>query len=101
MKLYKSAEKHFNAALTSAKHFQFDDLLSHIYTSISDLYLNKGDYEKCIEWSLIGINYTCRHNICVYNYILANINLKQYDSCDIMFEKYLNEDIQNKEGDYL
>ncbi|MDU0323332.1 transcriptional regulator [Clostridium butyricum] len=96
LKLYKSAEKHFKAALTSAKHFQFDDLLSHIYTSISDLYLNKGDYEKCIEWSLIGMNYTCRHNICVYNYILAKINLKQYDSCDIMFKKYLNEDIQNK-----
>lgn len=98
LKIYKSAEKHFKAALSSAKHFEFEDLLAHVYTSISDLYLTKGDYEKCIEWSLIGMKSTCRHNICVYNYTLANINLKQYDKCDVMFEKYLNKDTQDKFG---
>lgn len=96
MKIYDSAKKHFNAALTSAKYYDIEALLVHIYTSISDLYLNKGNYEKCIECSLLGINLPCRHNICVYNYILANINLKQYDKCDIMFEKYLYKDCNNK-----
>ena len=96
LKIYKSAEKHFKVALTSAKHFEFDTLLSHIYTCISDLYLNKGDYEKCIEWSLVSMKYKCKNNVSVYNYVLANIHLKQYDKCNLMFEKYLNRDIQNK-----
>lgn len=96
MKIYDSAKKHFNAALTSAKHYDMENLLPHIYTSISDLYLNKGDYEKCIEWSLLGMVLPCCHNICVYNYILANINLKQYDKCDEMFEKYLYRDSHTK-----
>ena len=96
LKMYKSAEKHFKAAISSAKHFEFNDLLAHIYTSISDLYLSKGDYEKCIEWSLKSMQYTCRHNIAVYNYIMANIYLKQYDNCNVMFEKYLNKDTLDK-----
>lgn len=96
LKIYNSAKNHFKAALTSAKHFNIELLVSHIYASISDFYLKKGDYKKCVEWSILGMNYTCRYNICVYNYILANIELKQYDKCDVMFDKYLNKDIQNK-----
>ena len=96
LKIYESAKIHFKAALNSAKHFEMDELLAHIYTSISDFYLNKGDYEKCIEWCLLGMKYPCKNRICIYNYILANIHLKQYDKCDEMFEKHLNKSSNNK-----
>jgi hypothetical protein len=41
LKIYESAEKHFHAGLMSAKHFNMDKLLWHLYTNLSNCYLSK------------------------------------------------------------
>lgn len=93
LKIYESSEKHFNAALMSAKHFNMNILLVKLYTNLSDTYLSKGDYENCTKWSKLAIenNHEDTIHACDYNYISACIKLGKLDECNIIFDKYLNE----------
>ena len=94
LNIYEISEKHFNAALMSAKHFNMDMLLVKLYTNLSDAYLSKGDYEKCVKWSKLAIEINHENTIyaCDYNYVSACLRLGKLDECNIIFDKYLNEE---------
>lgn len=97
LKIYESSEKHFNAALMSAKHFNMDILLVKLYTNLSDTYLSKGDYKNCLKWSKLAIESNHENTICAcdYNYVSACIKLGKLDECDIIFHKYLTEEYES------
>lgn len=91
LKIYESADKHFKAALMSAKHFDMDKLLWHLYTNISDSYLNNGKYEECIKWSKLAIEINYNNILPVYNYVSACIKSNKIDECNIIFNEYLTD----------
>lgn len=91
LKIYESAEKHFEAALMSAKHFDMDKLLWHLYTNISDSYLTKGNYEESIKWSKLAIEINYNNILPVYNYVSACIKANKINECNIIFNEYLTD----------
>lgn len=91
LKIYESAEKHFEAALMSAKHFYMDKLLWHLYTNISDSYLTKGNYEESIKWSKLAIEINYNNILPVYNYVSACIKANKINECNIIFNEYLTD----------
>lgn len=91
LKIYESAEKHFKAALMSAKHFDMDKLLWHLYTNISDSYLTKGKYEDSMKWSKLAIEINYNNILPVYNYVSACIKVNKIDECNIIFSEYLTD----------
>ncbi|AGF57329.1 transcriptional regulator with XRE-family HTH domain [Clostridium saccharoperbutylacetonicum] len=95
LKIYENAEKHFKAALMSAKHFNMDKLLWHLYTNLSDCYLSKGDYESCIKWSRLAMESSYKNILCAYNYISACIKLNRLDECDVIFDIYLSDEYKS------
>lgn len=92
LQMYESSEKHFNAGLMSAKHFDMVKLFWHLYNNLSDLYLLKGDYKKSIKWSKLAMECNYENLACVYNYISACIRLNNLDECKVIFDKYLSEE---------
>jgi len=95
LKMYENSEKHFDAALMSAKHFDMDKLFWHLYTNLSDLYLSKGSYEESIKWSKLALETKYSDFLPVYNYVSACIKLKKIDECNKIFDKYLNEQYES------
>jgi transcriptional regulator with XRE-family HTH domain len=91
LKIYESADKHFQAALMSAKHFDMYKLLWHLYTNISDSYLTKGKYEESIKWSKLAIEINYNNILPVYNYVSACIKANKIDECNIIFNEYLTD----------
>ncbi|MDR3594457.1 helix-turn-helix transcriptional regulator [Clostridium sp.] len=91
LKIYESAEKHFHAGLMSAKHFNMDKLLWHLYTNLSDCYLSKGNYEECLKWSKLAMESNYKNILCAYNYLSACIKLNKFDECNVIFDRYLGE----------
>lgn len=89
LKIYENSEKHFNAALMSAKHFNMNKLLSHVYTNLSDLYFCKGDYIESTKWSKLALETEYKNIVSVYNYTCACIKLGKIAECDKIFDKYL------------
>jgi len=91
LKMYESSEKHFNAALMSAKHFDMVRLFWHLYNNLSDLYLTKGNYDESIKWSKLAMETNYRPILPAYNYVSACIKLNKLDDCNEIFDKYLTE----------
>lgn len=91
LKIYENSEKHFNAGLMSAKHFDIDRLFCHLYNNLSDLYLSQGSYEESIKWSKLAIKTNYNDILPVYNYVSACIRLNKIDQCNEIFDKYLTE----------
>lgn len=95
LKIYENAEKHFNAAFMSAKHFDMENLYFQLYTNLSDLYFYKGNYEKSIKYSKLAMETTYDSILPAYNYILACMKLNKIDDCNEIFDIYLNEKFES------
>lgn len=95
LKIYKNAEKHFNAAFMSAKHFDMDKLYYHLYIDLSNLYTCKGEYEESIKWSSLAMKTDADSLLAAYNYIDACIKLNRIDFCEEVFQKYLDKQYEN------
>jgi transcriptional regulator with XRE-family HTH domain len=95
LKIYENSEKHFNAALMSAKHFDMASLIWHLYNNISDFYLTKGHYEESIIWSKLAMETDFKSMLSAYNYVYACIKLNKIDDCNKIFNKYLTEEYKS------
>ncbi|MDT8718825.1 helix-turn-helix domain-containing protein [Clostridium sp. 19966] len=98
LKLYDQAEKHFDAALMSAKHFDMDKLYSHLYTNLSNLYSCLGKYEESLKWSSLALKETKGGTLSAYNYVDACLKLGKLKECQEIFDEFL--DMKDKDTLY-
>jgi tetratricopeptide (TPR) repeat protein len=91
LKSYDESKAHFEAALNGALHFGLNEPLSHIYTNLSNLYLQKEDYVKSLEYSGKVMDFPNHLLVSVHNAIEAHIALNQIDECKKLLDIYLSD----------
>ncbi|GKX30934.1 hypothetical protein SH1V18_34140 [Vallitalea longa] len=95
LKNYIKGEKYLISALNGAKYFDIKKIYWNIYTNLSYLYANIGEYEKSMYYSRKGINTNNHPLLPAYNYAEVCYKLNRLDEVQKIFNKYLTEEYKD------
>ena len=100
LSMYDESLVHSEAALNGAKFFDMDDVISSVYIDLSDIFFNKKDYKKSIEYSILAMD-LCDNSLPEFsllaacNYIDAIVAIGDLDLLKPIFHKYLNDNFKS------
>ncbi|WP_102400720.1 helix-turn-helix transcriptional regulator [Haloimpatiens massiliensis] len=100
LNIHDESEKHFKAALTGGEYFNIDDILWHVYTNLSDLYLHLKKYNESVLWSKKALHTPHDPLLPASNYVEACIKLNKLEECKKIFSTYLVEEHKNSKYYY-
>jgi tetratricopeptide (TPR) repeat protein len=87
--MFDEAERHFQAALTGAEHFNIKDIYWHLYCNFSHLCFNRGDLEECIRWTELALKAEGDPLLPAANYVEVYAKLGNFEKCKKMLDSYL------------